>query len=702
MKSDLYTCIPSFIPFISARRMDANTSASGGAPPLNTSPIMDPAELRDIIVQQGAIIRSYQDQVEALQDQLRSASIAAPRDPPTARGESPRLALPDKFDGSADCCRGFLRQCEVFFAHQPGMYSKEETQCAFVMSLLTSRALEWASAVWDADPQIRSSFTYFAGLIREVFEYPAGGKDISLQLMELGQGSDTAADYAITYRTLAAQSGWNDTSLWAVFRAGLNPELQTELACRAEATTLSQFVTTAIRLDNLRRQHQAGASCAATICPRTRPDYPSFREEAPEPMKLGRSRLVEPAHQQQGQMRLCYHCGASGHQSSRCPERSAPAQVALIDSGVAVNLINGALVEKLRIPTFPCMPSLRITAIDSQPIGEGYLKPNPVILGFPWLRRHDPQISWHLGELAYAEFREVFSKERAAHQPWDCAIDLLPNASPPRGQVYPLLLPESKAIEEYIETALAAGHIRPSTSPVAAGFFFVALGQLRGARMFTKLDLKVRAVTDWPAPTTVWELQQFLGFAKFYKRFIRNYSSVAGPLTSLLRGKPKRLVWTDQARAAFQQLKECFTSAPILRHPDPDLPFVVEVDASSSGLGAVFSQHHGKPGKLHPCAYYSWKLTAAEANYDVGNRELLAIKAALEEWRHWLEGARHPFQFMVTCRPGSKNGKADALSRGFETASKPTLVEPILPATAILALVRWNLVEEIQRDAVDT
>ncbi|KAK3551701.1 hypothetical protein QTP70_022566, partial [Hemibagrus guttatus] len=196
------------------------------------------------------------DQVEALQEQLRGASIAAPRDPPTARSESPHLALPDKFDGSANRCRGFLRQCEVFFAHQPGMYGKEETQCAFVMSLLTDRALEWASVVWDADPQIRSSFSHFAGLIREVFEYPAGGKDISVQLMELRQGTDTAADYAITFCTLAAQSGWNDASLWAVFRAGLNPELQTELACRAEATTLSPFVWTISGANTKQRLHE--------------------------------------------------------------------------------------------------------------------------------------------------------------------------------------------------------------------------------------------------------------------------------------------------------------------------------------------------------------------------------------------------------------------------------------------------------------
>ncbi|KAK3505916.1 hypothetical protein QTP70_003664 [Hemibagrus guttatus] len=153
-------------------------------------------------------------------------------------------------------------------------------------------------------------------MIREVFEYPAGGQDISIQLMELRQGSDAAADYAIRFRTLAAQSGWNDAALWAVFRAGLKPELQAELACRTEDTTLSQFVATAIRLDNLLRQHQAGPSRFSS----------SFREEVPEPMQLGKSRLAEPAQQQWSRMRLCYNCGASGHLSPRCPERPSSAQ----------------------------------------------------------------------------------------------------------------------------------------------------------------------------------------------------------------------------------------------------------------------------------------------------------------------------------------------------------------------------------------
>ncbi|KAK3515174.1 hypothetical protein QTP70_008173 [Hemibagrus guttatus] len=143
---------------------------------------------------------------------------------------------------------------------------------------------------------------------------------------------------------------------------------------------------------------------------------------------------------------------------------------------------------------------------------------------------------------------------------------------------------------------------------------------------------KVQAVTDWPVPTTVKELQCFLGFANFYCCFIQNYSTVARPLTSLLKGKPRKLAWPDPAQGAFIRLKSSLTTAPILRHPDPAIPFVIKLDASSCGIGAVLSQRQRDSGKLHPCTYYSRTLTTAETNYDVGNHELLSIKAALEEW----------------------------------------------------------------------
>ncbi len=107
------------------------------------------------------------------------------------------------------------------------------------------------------------------------------------------------------------------------------------------------------------------------------------------------------------------------------------------------------------------------------------------------------------------------------------------------------------------------------------------------------------------------------------------------------------LVWRPTVISAFQELKERFTSAPIPHHSDPELEFIVEVDASSTDIGAVLSQRQGNPLKVYPCAFYSRKLNPAEQNYDVGNRELLAMKAAFEEWRHLLEGAKHPFTVLT-------------------------------------------------------
>ncbi len=167
---------------------------------------------------------------------------------------------------------------------------------------------------------------------------------------------------------------------------------------------------------------------------------------------------------------------------------------------------------------------------------------------------------------------------------------------------------------------------------------------------------------------------------------------------------------------------------PILHHPDPELPFVVEVDASSTGLGAVLSQRQGSPPKLYPCAYYSKKLSSAERNYDVGDRELLAMKAAFEEWRHWLEGSTHPFlvltdhknleylrtakrlnprqarwslffsrfQFTITFRPGSKNTKADSLSRQFDSETSITNPETILSPDLVIGPIQWDIETELE------
>ncbi len=138
------------------------------------------------------------------------------------------------------------------------------------------------------------------------------------------------------------------------------------------------------------------------------------------------------------------------------------------------------------------------------------------------------------------------------------------------------------------------------------------LGYIIGEEGIQMDQGKGTAIMEWPIPQSAKELQRFLGFANFCQCFIKDFSLHTAPLTTMLRGKPKSLSWNSSAHKAFEKLKTAFSTAPILCHPDPHVLFVVEVDASSTGVGAVLSHQFGKPPRLHPCAYYSKKLTLAE------------------------------------------------------------------------------------------
>jgi hypothetical protein len=149
----------------------------------------------------------------------------------------------------------------------------------------------------------------------------------------------------------------------------------------------------------------------------------------------------------------------------------------------------------------------------------------------------------------------------------------------------------------------------------------------------------------WAIPSSVKDVQRFLGFANFYRRFIKGYSKITTPLTTLTC-KDKPFSWNPTAQAAFDTLKMAFTSAPILIHPDPAKPFIVETDVSNFALGAILSQF-GIDGLLHPVAFYSQKLTSAEINYQVYDKELLAIITAFEQWRPYLARAQHRVQVLT-------------------------------------------------------
>ena len=147
---------------------------------------------------------------------------------------------------------------------------------------------------------------------------------------------------------------------------------------------------------------------------------------------------------------------------------------------------------------------------------------------------------------------------------------------------------------------------------------------------------KVSAVTSWPTPRSVLDIQTFLGLANFYRRFIKNFSKTIGPITRLLQ-KDVPFLWDTAPDNAFQSLKKAFTTAPILKHFDYSRPATVEADASDFAQGGVLSQQDNE-GILHPVAFHSRKFNPAEQNYEIYDKEMLAIVECLTTWRHYLQG----------------------------------------------------------------
>jgi hypothetical protein len=147
---------------------------------------------------------------------------------------------------------------------------------------------------------------------------------------------------------------------------------------------------------------------------------------------------------------------------------------------------------------------------------------------------------------------------------------------------------------------------------------------------------KVSAVRDWPTPTTLRDVRAFIGFSNFYRRFIKDFSSIARPLHDLTK-KDVPWQWHAEQQHAFDTLKEKFCQEPILKVYDPNLETRVEVDASGYATGGILSQKY-PDGLWHPIAYRSSSMSKEERNYEIYDREMLGCIRALEDWRHYLEG----------------------------------------------------------------
>ena len=201
-------------------------------------------------------------------------------------------------------------------------------------------------------------------------------------------------------------------------------------------------------------------------------------------------------------------------------------------------------------------------------------------------------------------------------------------------------------------------------------------------------DEKVRAIREWPTPTTATMVRSFLGLAGFYRRFVRDFSSLAAPLHELTK-KGVTIEWSDIHTKAFEALKDRLCNAPLLQLPDFSKTFEVECDASDVGIGGVLLQDR------QPIAYFSEKLTGATRNYQTYDKELFALIRVLKTWQHYIWpkefvihsdhaalahlksqatlSRRHArwvefmetFPYVVRHKKGSDNVVADALSRRY-------------------------------------
>lgn len=212
---------------------------------------------------------------------------------------------------------------------------------------------------------------------------------------------------------------------------------------------------------------------------------------------------------------------------------------------------------------------------------------------------------------------------------------------------------------------------------------------------------KIKAVADWQPPTHLKSLQSFLGFCGYYRKFIKNYSAIVRPLTDLTKGYPpvrrgKKPVkpnndyfrpsepfgerWTPACADAFRQIIQCLTSAPVLAFADATKPYILHVDASFDGLGAVLNQEY--PEGLRPVAFASRKLCQSEKNYPVHQLEFLALKwAVVDKFHDYLYGARftvrtdnNPLTYVLTTAKLSATGHrwlASLTTYDFDIKYKP-------------------------------
>ena len=294
----------------------------------------------ELMVQLGGFQNQFQQLIGSVQGERATPHAQQPAPVPTLAPAGPGLCLapPERYSGEPGRCKSFLTECDIQFELFPHHFHDDQVKVAYIMNNLGGRARAWATAEWGRRSRVCSTLHDFQEGLRKTFDPVATDRENARPLSGLQQGRESVCNYAIRFRTLAAESGWNTTALYDVFFKGLANHVRERLLTFDLPTDLDALIALAIRTDNRLAEFQAlrgersATPCyarphatAAWISPaRSEPEQvravPS--QDTEEPMQMGRARLSSEERQRRMREGQCYYCGEEGNRVDSCPAKS--------------------------------------------------------------------------------------------------------------------------------------------------------------------------------------------------------------------------------------------------------------------------------------------------------------------------------------------------------------------------------------------
>ncbi|GBG61704.1 hypothetical protein CBR_g23219 [Chara braunii] len=262
--------------------------------------------------------------------------------------------------------------------------------------------------------------------------------------------------------------------------------------------------------------------------------------------------------------------------------------------------------------------------------------PFDLVFSMQWLKAVNPRIDWQIPKVELPNSQGTFQTEM--HRIFRPYVD--------KFMVVYLddILVFSKTAREHAEhLALVLQSLRDSQYKInreKSSFgvpSVIYLGHVISGDGLAPEAAKIAAIQEWPHPQTVRDVRSFMGLASYYRKFVRNFSAVAAPLTNLTK-KDTPFLWSLHCQLAFTRLKKALTRAPVLKLPDPTLPFILTTNASRYGIGAVLQQDDGNG--LRPVEFMSKKIKTQKLQDSTYEKELYALVCALKHYKHFLMG-RH-------------------------------------------------------------